>query len=102
MDRILTRMVEKNGTPSVQYVIFDAQRTIHEFRHGLADIKERKKADEHTTYNAYSVTKTFTAMAVLQLAERKRIVLDRPASAYLPDFPYPSAITIRQLLSHSA
>jgi CubicO group peptidase (beta-lactamase class C family) len=102
MDRILTRQVEKHSTPSVQYAIFDGQRMIHEFRYGWADIKKRKKTDENTTYNAYSVTKTFTAVAVLQLAERKKIGLDRPVSEYLPDFPYPPGITIRQLLSHSA
>ena len=53
-----------------------------------------------TTLMAYSMSKTITAIAVLQLVERDLIDLDAPVEHYLPDSPYGRAITIRDLLAH--
>jgi CubicO group peptidase (beta-lactamase class C family) len=58
--------------------------------------------NDKTTYNAFSITKTFTALAILQLAEQKKIDIEQPVKRYLADFQYSRDITIRQLLSHSA
>ena len=102
IDTILTKQIDKNKTPSVQYLIFNKDTIIHKFNGGFADIKNNKKTTETTTYNAYSVTKTFTALAVLQLAEQGKIDIEQPVINYLPKFPYPSEITIRQLLNHSS
>ena len=57
---------------------------------------------ESTTYNLFSITKTFTALAVLQLAQEGKLDLQSPAASYLPDFPYGDDITVLQLLSHTA
>ncbi|MGB5436967.1 MAG: serine hydrolase domain-containing protein [Maribacter sp.] len=102
IDKTLTKLIEKNKTPSVQYVIFDTNDIIHKFQGGFADIKNKKETTKKTTYNAFSVTKTFTALAILQLAEQGMIDIEQPAIKYLPDFPYPPEITIRQLLNHSS
>lgn len=102
VDNILRQQIEGNKTPSVQYVIFNQDSVIHQFRAGFADIKHQKEITEHTTYNAYSVTKTFTALAVLQLAEQGKIDIRTSVKKYLPSFPYASDITVQQLLSHSA
>ena len=102
IDKILIKQVEENNTPSVQYILFDKDSVIHRFQFGFADIKNQKIIDENTTYNAFSITKTFTALAVLQLAEQKKLDIEQPAKKYFTDFPYTSDITIRQLLTHSA
>jgi D-alanyl-D-alanine carboxypeptidase len=102
IDNILIKQVKDNKTPSVQYVIFNKDSVIHRFKFGFSDIKNKQKTKENTTYNAYSVTKTFTAVSILQLAEQKKLDIDQPAKKYLPQFPYSSDITIRQLMTHSA
>ena len=102
IEKILTKQVEENKTPSVQYAIFNQDSVIHQFRHGFADMKQKLNVNENTTYNVYSVTKTFTALAVLQLAGQNKIDINQPAKKYLPAFPYSSTITVRQLLTHSA
>jgi D-alanyl-D-alanine carboxypeptidase len=102
VDLFLTHHVRSGHSPSVQYTLFDQDHVIHHFSTGLADIGNQRKLDDHTTYNAYSVTKTFTALAVLQLAEKNLLDINHPAKQYLPDFPYSAEITIRQLLAHSA
>jgi D-alanyl-D-alanine carboxypeptidase len=101
-DSVLIQQIEENKTPSVQYLFFDKDSIIHQFRDGLADIKEGIKTSEGTTYHAFSVTKTFTVTAIMQLAEQQKIEIKLPIINYLPQFPYPPEITVEQIMSHSA
>ncbi|QGG53139.1 serine hydrolase domain-containing protein [Lysinibacillus pakistanensis] len=55
-----------------------------------------------TLYQIASLSKTFTAVAVMQLAEKELLNLDDPISQYFPDFPNGETITISHLLSHSS
>jgi CubicO group peptidase (beta-lactamase class C family) len=102
MENILSGQVEGNNSPSIQYVLFDKDSILTRFSFGYSDIKNNKKVTGNTTYNAFSVTKTFTVLAILQLAQEKKIDIEQPINNYLPEFPYSSNITIRQLLTHSA
>ncbi len=102
IDTILINQVENHKTPSLQYVIFNKDSTIHKFQYGFSDIKKQQRTTENTTYHAYSVTKTFTALAILQLAEHNKLDIEHPVKKYVPEFPYIPEITIRHLLSHAA
>jgi len=102
IDAILRKEVAEDLTPSLHYIHFNKDAIIHQFKEGLADIKNRVAVDNKTTYHAFSVTKTFTALAVLQLAEQNKIDINQPVVQYLPDFPYSKDITILQLLTHTA
>ena len=102
IDSILTNLIEKNKTPSVQYFLFNKDSIIHKFIKGYADIKNKQLVDEYTTYRAFSMTKTFTALAILQLAEMGKFNIDDPIKQHLPDFPYSSGIKIWQLITHTA
>ncbi|KPL14195.1 MAG: hypothetical protein AMS23_04135 [Bacteroides sp. SM1_62] len=82
--------------------IFNKASVIHKFHYGFADIKNQIKADDNTTYNAFSVTKTFTSLAILQLAEKGMLNIEHSVIQCMPDFPYSDEITIRQLMTHSA
>jgi len=102
MENILKKMIDRGNSPSVQYFLFDENTIIKEYAFGYSNLSENRIVDRKTTYNAFSVTKTFTALAILQLAEEKRIDIDQSAKKYSPSFPYSPDITIRQLLSHTA
>lgn len=66
---------------------------------GKRDLASGLPADEATTYEVGSVTKEFTAAAVLQLCEVGKIRLDVPLATYLPSAPHAKEVTIRQLLT---
>jgi D-alanyl-D-alanine carboxypeptidase len=100
--RILNEHVAAAGTPAVQYRFVSPDSVLFRHDEGLADVVNGVPVSSATTYNGFSVTKTVTAAAILQLAERGALSLDRPAASYLPDFPYPGDITLRHLLAHSA
>jgi len=102
IDKILQKEIAGNKTPSVQYIIFNKEGIIHNFTAGLADTETGQAIDENTTYNLFSITKTFTAIAILQLQEQGKLNINEPAVKYLDNFPYGKSITIKHLLNHSA
>lgn len=102
IEEILSGVVENKEAPSVQYVYFNKDSVLYAYRSGYSNLQEHLKADGNTTYNGFSVTKTFTAVAIMQLAEKGLLDLDKPARDYLPDSPIAEAITIRHLLTHTA
>ncbi|MCB0629777.1 MAG: alpha/beta fold hydrolase [Saprospiraceae bacterium] len=102
IERILDRAIQSGKTPSAQYYLFNKDRVIYHYCSGYTQVGEQQIADQNTTYHAFSVTKTFTALAVLQLVERGLISLDVAVDQYLPNFPYGPVITVRQLLNHTA
>lgn len=103
------RQMEAEGmVGSSLWLLHDGEVVARE-HHGFADLESRRSVDENTIYHWASITKTFTAIAVMQLRDRGRLTLDDTVVHYLPELrrvhnPFGSmeAITIRHLLSHSA
>jgi CubicO group peptidase (beta-lactamase class C family)/predicted negative regulator of RcsB-dependent stress response len=68
---------------------------------GYADLENRVPAKPQSSYRMASITKTFTATAVLQLVEAGKMTLDAEIQTYVPYFPRKEwPITIRLLLGH--
>jgi CubicO group peptidase (beta-lactamase class C family) len=91
-----------NAAPGLQYVAVSAGGTLHEHATGWADLAERRPMDLGTTVMAYSMSKTVTAIATLQLAEAGALRLDDPLDTWVPSQPYGAGVTVRQLLAHVA
>jgi D-alanyl-D-alanine carboxypeptidase len=72
---------------------------------GAADLRSGRKIEPETPFALWSLTKLFTATAVMQLAERGHIELDAPVSRYLPDVRLRrdgQETTVRDLLTHTS
>lgn len=63
---------------------------------------QKKPADTNTRYRIGSISKMFTATAILQLVEEGKITLDTRLSQFFPTIAQSEAITIRQLLQHQS
>ncbi|HVG43822.1 MAG TPA: serine hydrolase domain-containing protein, partial [Longimicrobium sp.] len=71
--------------------------------YGLADVERGVRNTAETRFEMNSMTKMFTAAAILQLAAQDRLRLDAPAARYLPGFPpAKQTATVQQLASHTA
>ena len=76
--------------------------------HGLADLASNRPVAEDTVFRVASITKTFTAIAVMQLWERGLVDIDAPANDYLRAYQLIPAntswrpATVRHLLTHTA
>lgn len=73
---------------------------------GVTSVENPVAVDTDTLFQIGSITKTFTATAVMRLVERGNLNLDRPIRTYLPDFHLAdedagATVTLRHLLAHS-
>ncbi|MEO2266013.1 serine hydrolase domain-containing protein [Pseudoalteromonas sp. YIC-656] len=76
---------------------------IHKAGYGLANLELGVPLDGNQVHRMASVSKQFTAMAVLILAQQGHIDLDKDIHTYIPDLrKYPSRVTVRQMLDHVA
>ncbi len=74
-------------------------RVIFEDYHGFFNFQKKDSLTPASAFHLASVSKTFTAMAVLKLAELGKLSLNNDVKKYFPAFPYDN-ITIKLLLSH--
>lgn len=100
INQLLDHMVLPDE-PGIQYIAINERDIVFSRSIGLADIKNKIPLSIRHTMTAFSMTKTLTAIAVLQLVEQGKINLNSKASNYI-EHPYDSGITIRQLLSHTS
>ncbi|OAA93581.1 serine hydrolase [Clostridium coskatii] len=70
--------------------------------YGKADAEQNIKNTPQTEFPIGSMTKQFTAMAIMQLVEKGLINENDPLSKYVPDFPKGDTITIKNLLTHTS
>lgn len=69
---------------------------------GWADSAGGRRAGAATVYRIGSITKQFTAAAILQLVEQRRLALDDTLGRLLPQYPQWARVTLRQLLNHTS
>jgi CubicO group peptidase (beta-lactamase class C family) len=92
-----------SATPGCAAGISVDDRIVLERAYGTADLEHDVPNRPDTIFEAGSVSKQFTAAAVLLLAREGKLSLDEPARKYLPEMPdYPTPPTIRQMLQHTS
>jgi CubicO group peptidase (beta-lactamase class C family) len=105
IDVYLTQLVEERRF-SGSVLVARGGAILLERGYGLADRSCAVPNTPETTFRIGSITKQFTAMAILQLQEAGKLDVDDPITRYLPDYPIPArdgvAITVHHLLSHTS
>jgi CubicO group peptidase (beta-lactamase class C family) len=105
-DQRMHELIEHNMAPSLAVKAVRGDSVVVASGYGHPTLGNQEVASAETVYLFGSMTKLFTATAVMQLRERGLIELDRPVRDYVQDFPLKSEsgreITIRHLLSHSS
>lgn len=98
----LQKQVASGSTPGLQYIVVKGQDLLYQKNMGIAEFESNKPIDKNSFFNACSVTKTFTSLAIMQLAEQGKLKLTDHASVYLDGLPFDEEIKISQLLSHTS
>ncbi len=105
MDNFIHRQMTALSTPGMTIALFDRECCWRVAAYGCADLGTNALIRADTLFEIGSITKTFTAVVVLQAAEAGLLDLRAPVTAYLPWFQVKSVyepVTINQLLNHSA
>jgi CubicO group peptidase (beta-lactamase class C family) len=101
-ERAVLAEMEARAIPGVAVAMVDGDRIVYRRAFGIADMETRTALQPEMLFRAASVTKMFTAAAVLSLAEAGRIDLHAPIGRYIPGLsPGIASITAHQLLSHT-
>jgi CubicO group peptidase (beta-lactamase class C family) len=107
IERFLTAEFERMALPGAAFGVVVDGELVFVKTLGVTDIETKKAVDADTLFRIASITKGFTAMAVMKLRDEGKLSLDDPAERHVPELArlaYPTRdaapITIRQLLSH--
>ena len=103
------RYAARDSVAGAAVLLLQDGRVIERHEYGFADRVKGKRIDANTIFHYGSITKTLTAISIMQLRDRGRLSLDDRVTSYIPELrlvhdPYGSmdSVTIRMLLSHAA
>ena len=102
VDRIAREVLASTGVPSASLAIVKDGRIAYVEAYGDARLDPRTPARPGMRYSIGSISKQFTAAAILMLAEQHKLSLGDPVSRFAPDLTRANEVTIRQLLSHTS
>lgn len=107
VDPLINEALTRDRIPGAGFVFVQNGRVVYARSYGVAAIEPRRTATtDSTIWRVGSISKVFTATAVMQLVDKGKIDLDAPVGRYvrrvsIPD-TFPEPVTVRHLLNHSA
>jgi CubicO group peptidase (beta-lactamase class C family) len=92
----------KPEMPGVAVLVAREGQILFQGGYGLADLEKKTPIIPETKFRIGSVTKQFTAAAIMKLAEQGKLAINDPLAKYFPDIPNAKEITLRHLLTHTS
>ena len=102
VDRIAAQVLEQTGVPSASVAVVEHGKLVYTHAYGLARLDPRTPATPDMRYSIGSISKQFTATAILLLQEEGKLSLDDAVGKYVPGLTEGDKVTIRQILSHTS
>jgi D-alanyl-D-alanine carboxypeptidase len=102
IDKVATDTLARTGVPSASIAIIKDGQIAYVKAYGDARLEPKTPATTQMRYSIGSISKQFTAAAILLLQEQGKLSLDDKISKYVPDLTRANEVTIRQLLSHTS
>jgi CubicO group peptidase (beta-lactamase class C family) len=97
----LLKNINKRNDFNGAILVAKNEKIIYSNQIGIADFKKKAPLNKESSFQLASVSKQFTAAAIMILHERNKIKLTDTVTAFFPDFPYKN-VTIKNLLNHTA
>ena len=101
IEKLVTDTLAKSGVPSASVAIVKDGQIAYAKAYGDARLEPRTPATAEMRYGIGSISKQFTATAILLLQEQGKLSLDDKVARFIPDLTRANEVTIRQLLSHT-
>ena len=99
----LFRAYDRPNLPGASVIVIKDGKIMFKKAYGSANLEDKIPSTTSTNYRLASVTKQFTAMAIMILAEQKKLSYDNHLTDLFPGFPeYGKAITVRHMLNHTS
>ena len=102
IDGVARAVMAERGFPSVSVAVVDHGQMVYTHAYGMAQIDPAIPATAAMRYSIGSISKQFTAAAILILRQQGRLHLSDPVGKYIPGLTEGDKVTIRQVLSHTS
>jgi D-alanyl-D-alanine carboxypeptidase len=102
VDAVATAVLKNTGVPSASIAVVQDGKLIYTHAYGKARLQPELDATPDMRYSIGSISKQFTAAAMLLLQEQGKLSLDDKVSQYLPQLTRANEVTLRMLLSHTS
>jgi len=102
IDKLAVETLAKTGVPSASLAVVKDGQIAYVKAYGDARLEPRTPATPEMRYSIGSISKQFTATAILLLQEQGKLSLDDKVAKFVPDLTRANEVTIRQLLSHTS
>ena len=102
VDSIAMQVLRENGAPSASVAVVVNGKIAYAHAYGYAKINPDVAATPEMRYAIGSISKQFTAAAILLLQQKGKLSLDDPISKWLPKLTRAKEITVREILSHTS
>jgi len=102
VDRIAAQVLEQTGVPSASVAVVVHGKLAYAHAYGKARLEPTTDATPEMRYSIGSISKQFTAAAILMLQEDGKLSLDDTVGKYIPGLTEGNKVTIRQILSHTS
>ncbi len=102
IDAVTGQILSSSGVPSASIAIVQDGRIAYLHAYGQARLSPPTDAQPRMRYSIGSISKQFTAAAILLLAEEGKLSLDDPVAKYFPGLTRAKEVTVRMLLSHTS
>lgn len=101
LDRALRAIQKEHQIPAMSVAVIRSGKLVFSKGYGFTDEEKYEAASADTTFRAASISKLFTAQAIIQLSQAGKLSLEDPVAKYLRAFDNKS-VTIKKLLTHSS
>lgn len=98
---LLLKRINKRHDFNGAVLVAKNEKILYSNQIGIADFKKKAPLKKESAFQLASVSKQFTAAAIMLLNERKKVRLTDTVNRYFPDFPFKN-VTIKNLLNHTA
>lgn len=102
IDDAVMKVLEQTGVPSASLAIVQKGEIVYTHAYGKARLEPPTPAEAQMRYSIGSISKQFTAAAILLLEQQGKLSIDDPVSKYIPGLTRGDEVTIRMLLSHTS
>jgi D-alanyl-D-alanine carboxypeptidase len=102
IDAVAEQVLSATGVPSASIAVIKDGKVAYTRAYGLARLTPPLAAEPSMRYSIGSISKQFTAAAMLMLEQDGRLKLDDPVSKYLPELTRAREVTLRMLLAHTS
>jgi len=103
VDKIISKAMAQEGFPGMAIAVVQNNIVLFQKEYGVKSVTTKEPVNDNTIFSIGSVSKAFTAVALMQLVQKSKIALDDPIKKYMKNIPAAwGNITIRQYMTHTS